>query len=382
VVAVSDDAHEEPEEFAVSVRFTGPNVVVAVCGALDALSSPDLGAVVDAVIDRGHQTVVLDVADLDFIDAAGLRVVAKGARLLALTGGALLLRAPSAMVLRLLAVTGMAGLVAIDHAELPTHLGPEQAVAAESPGRPRSRDLTRQVRVVTAIPADDDVVDGALGLVVALARATVGGADGVSVSLRRHGRLATVAASDATISAMDADQYATGEGPCVDASVEGRWFHIESLEAESRWPAFVPRARSLGINAILSSPLLASGRPVGALNIYSRDVAAFTPEDQKLAAVFATEASTILTGAGVDVTDTELASRLQDALRGREVIAQAQGVLMDRDGVDEDRAYTSLLRASLDAGMPLRSHALDVIASARRGPVAGSRAGQGQADDG
>ena len=132
---------------------------------------------------------------------------------------------------------------------------------------------------------------------VALARATVGGADGVSVSLRRHGHLATVAASDQTISDMDASQYATGEGPCVDASVKGRWFHAESLDTETRWPAFTPRAQALGINAILSSPLLVEDRPVGALNIYSRTAMAFAPKDQELASVFAAEASLVLTSA-------------------------------------------------------------------------------------
>ena len=42
-------------------------------------------------------------------------------------------------------------------------------------------------RRVTALPADPDVVDGALRLVVELARSFVGGADGVSVSLLRNG---------------------------------------------------------------------------------------------------------------------------------------------------------------------------------------------------
>lgn len=101
-----------------------------------------------------------------------------------------------------------------------------------------------------------------------------------SISLRRHGPLATVAASDQTISERDFHQYATGEGPCVDASRQGRWFHVETLGSETRWPAFTPRARTLGINAILSSPLLAGGRPVGAPNIYSRAAVAFAPKDQ------------------------------------------------------------------------------------------------------
>ena len=145
------------------------------------------------------------------------------------------------------------------------------------------------------------MVDGALHLVVHLTLVTVSGADGVSASLRRHGRLATVAASDETISDMDANQYFTGEGPCVDASVNGHWFHVESLDQETRWPEFVPRAKKLGINAILSTPLLAQSRPVGALNIYSRTPGAFDTKDQELASMFATEASAILGAAGVEV---------------------------------------------------------------------------------
>ena len=74
------------------------------------------------------------------------------------------------------------------------------------------------------------------------ARTSVNGADGVSVSLLRHGELMTVAASDETIMEMDTEQYATGEGPCVDASLRGRWFHAESLDIETRWPSFTPRA--------------------------------------------------------------------------------------------------------------------------------------------
>jgi hypothetical protein len=94
------------------------------------------------------------------------------------------------------------------------------------------------------------------------------------VSLRHRGRLATVAASDQVILDMDAVQYATGEGPCMSASVEGHRLHAESLDTEARWPAFTPRASALGINAILSAPLIAHDKPIGALNIYSRIPAA------------------------------------------------------------------------------------------------------------
>ncbi|MGH9128088.1 MAG: ANTAR domain-containing protein [Acidimicrobiales bacterium] len=226
-------------------------------------------------------------------------------------------------------------------------------------------ELAKHVREVTSIPADTDVVDGVLRLVVALARATVAGADGVSVSLHRYGCLSTVAASDQTILDMDAGQYATGEGPCVDASLEGRWFHAESLDDETRWPEFVPRAKALGINAILSSPLVAADRSVGALNIYSRAVRPFGSKEQELAGVFAAEASVILTSTGAQVSEAELNLSLRQALRTREVVAMAKGVLMEREGLSEGAAYSLLRRRSVSSATQLRELASEVVASSR-----------------
>ncbi len=174
-----------------------------------------------------------------------------------------------------------------------------------------------------------------------------------------------MAATDQTILDMDAGQYDTGEGPCVDASVEGHWFHAESLDTETRWPDFVPKAQALGINSILSSPLMAYDMPVGALNIYSRAVAGFAPKDQELASVFAAEASIILSRAGLDVTEVQLATRLGEVLRTREIISQAQGVLMERYGLSADKAYTALQRLSVAHKQPFRERANDVVISSQ-----------------
>ena len=225
-----------------------------------------------------------------------------------------------------------------------------------------SSDLTR----VAAIPANLGVVDSALRLVVALARETVGGADGVSVTLSRHGQMTTVASSDETIAQMDRDQYATGQGPCLAAAAEGRGFHIESLAEETRWPEFIPRAIQGGIHSILSTPLLAATRPVGALNIYSNAERGFGAEEQELAALFATEASGILTDAAVDISAEEVGRRLYGVLRSREVIAQAQGVVMGREGISAEDAFARLRRASRQADIPMRQYAHDVVASTRR----------------
>ena len=243
-------------------------------------------------------------------------------------------------------------------------------LAGEGPGpepRPAEAglpvDLAQGLLRVVAIPANVDVLDAALRLVVALARVTVGGAHGVSVSLQRQGTLATVAASDETVTGMDHDQYVTGEGPCVSAAREGHWFHVESLDEERRWPAFIPRARERGINSIISTPLITRDSPVGALNIYSRHAGAFARSELELSSLFAAQASDLLVSAAMDISVEELSSQIQEALRGRDVIAQARGVLMERHGESSDAAYVRLRRASRHANSPVRHLAEDIMAS-------------------
>jgi AmiR/NasT family two-component response regulator len=111
---------------------------------------------------------------------------------------------------------------------------------------------------------------------------------------------------------------------------------------------------------------MAEDMPVGALNIYSRNEMAFVPDAQELASVFAVEASLILTRAGLAVTDDQLAQRLGESLRIRRVIAQAEGVIMEREGIGADEAYAVLCDYSRLSNRPFRDHARDVTASTFR----------------
>jgi anti-anti-sigma factor len=368
--------NRDTPQFETVTNFEGDEATIALSGSFKNGAALQLGAVLDAVIDRQPASIVLDAAELDFMGPAGFLVVCSAEKRIAASGSKLTVRSPSALVNRLLDIMELAELSRLERA-LPDrgHLGPEQRgemalVFPQSHGDNSTEDFRR----ATAMPVDPDVIDGALRLVVDLARVCVRGADGVSVSLLRNGVLSTVAASDRTIMAMDADQYATGEGPCVDASLHGHWFHAESLDTETRWPSFTPQARDLGIKAILSSPLKALEVPVGALNIYSRTAEAFDIKAQEAAAVFARRASVILSDARVGVSETEMAIRFQAALRTREVIALAKGVIMEREGVDEDTAFTALLRLALYNGAPMRRRAEEMVHSAK-GPVLGPELG-------
>jgi GAF domain-containing protein len=251
------------------------------------------------------------------------------------------------------------------------HLGPEEqrSRSEADAGALGSYGMAKHVSKFSPVHSGDELVDGALRLAVSLAHAIVGGADGASVSLRRRGHLSTVAATDQTILAMDANQYETGEGPCIDASTEGHWFHAESLASENRWPAFTPRARALGIEAILSSPLLVRDGPVGALNIYSSTAGAFTIRDQEVAAAFSAEASRVLRDASVDANAENLSLRIQGALRTRQVIAEALGIVMERQGLSETEAFRTLRRSSLEHGIPLQERAEQIVASTHGRPI-------------
>jgi anti-anti-sigma factor len=350
---------DSPNDFEVTAKFGEDVVVFGIRGEVDIATAPDLGALLGAVIDQGHTSIALDLADLDFMGSAGLAVIASGVSRLGAIGQDLTIRSAPGPVIRLLEITGLSKLVRLEEPEETSESPPVQATLGVG-------DLTGHLRQVTDIPVDHDAIDSALQLVVSLARSMVAGADGVSVSLQRHGRLATVAATDQTVLEMDAGQYATGEGPCVAASSEGRSFHIESLDQETRWPSFTPKARELGIEAILSNPLLVEERPLGALNIYSRTPAAFSDKEQQLAAIFASEASLILRDTGADVSDHKVSVRLQEALRSRQVIARAEGVVMEREGISANDAYRRLIDFSRTGNQPLRQRAADVVDSARR----------------
>jgi len=329
-------------QFGASITIEANRSSLGIRGEVDIATAPTLRGLVQLLIDQGSTQIVLDLANVTFLDASGLGVLSAASARLVRMGGGLTLRSVPRNVQRTLEISGVAALIEIENVEHAVRpLGAEEPEHAGS-GAERAEQSSAGLSRFGALPASNDTVDAALRLVVALASATVAGADGVSVSLHRHGQLMTAAASDDTVLQMDYDQYATGEGPCLSAAAEGHWFHAEALAHEPRWPQFVPRALDGGIASILSSPLMSGQRPIGALNIYSKAERAFGPPEQELAALFATHVAGILLDAGADIPDDETTSRIQEALRSRETIARAQGVLMERRHVSAEQAAALL----------------------------------------
>lgn len=95
--------------------------VVAVAGELDLASYPRLEQAIDQVSGSAAETVVLDLAGLEFIDVAGLRAVLRSQERLRAAGKRLALRNQGTGVRRLLALTGLGD--ALEAAEDPGATG-------------------------------------------------------------------------------------------------------------------------------------------------------------------------------------------------------------------------------------------------------------------
>ena len=93
-----------------------------------------------------------------------------------------------------------------------------------------------------------------LQTMVELAVSTIRGCDHAGVSIvERDEQIDTPAASDDVPRHVDALQYESNEGPCLDAIREHAVFQTDDLHAERRWPDFSARAtRETGVRSVLS----------------------------------------------------------------------------------------------------------------------------------
>ncbi|MDT9591451.1 GAF and ANTAR domain-containing protein [Nocardioides zeae] len=180
-------------------------------------------------------------------------------------------------------------------------------------------------------------------------------ADHVSLTLRRRGGFATLAASDARATQVDELQYALAEGPCVDAAATDPWIRSGDVGGDPRWPSWGPRARRLGIGSLLAVQLLRGDRPQGAINLYSERPSRFVDREVvDVALVSAVHAAHALTSA-------RLVEDLETAMSSRHLIGMAQGVLMERFQLDEHASFEFLRRVSSAQEMKLRDTAAHLV---------------------
>jgi GAF domain-containing protein len=184
-----------------------------------------------------------------------------------------------------------------------------------------------------------------LRLAVDLAVRIVGGGDHAGISVVRGRELSTPVASDNVVRRGDSLQYQLGEGPCLDAVRSQETVISRNLGEEARWPEWTPRATSvLGVKAMMALWLSTSVNPdgaesYGALNLYSDSLDPFGPNEYATAQTLAALISVAL------ATHREIRGR-GIAMTSRTIIGQAEGILMEKLGIDADQAFAYLRRVS------------------------------------
>lgn len=147
-----------------------------------------------------------------------------------------------------------------------------------------------------------------------------------------------------------------GQGPCLDAIRHFEVFQCGRLVEEDRWPAFSKRAfDETGVTSMLAFRLFVDEDTMGALNLYSKGPDAFDYESTEIGSVFAAHAAVALATARKE-------EGLEAALGSRDVIGQAKGLLMAREDISSDEAFTVLRRASQRLNVKLRDIADGVVA--------------------
>lgn len=188
---------------------------------------------------------------------------------------------------------------------------------------------------------------GVLRTVVHCALRIVPGAEEGSITLvtgRR--RVRSQAASDPLCERVDAVQEEVGDGPCLETAFAQHTVLVPDLATDDRWPRFSARAAELGVRSMLSFQLYVEGDNLGALNLFARTVRAFDARSVLVGELYAAHAAVAYSAA-------QREAALERALASRELVGQAQGILMERSRLTADQAFAELQRASQERNVKL-----------------------------
>jgi hypothetical protein len=149
-------------------------------------------------------------------------------------------------------------------------------------------------------------------------------------------------------------QEELGEGPCVTSIAEEATVRVDDLIRDERWPRFAAAAADLGVRSMMSCQLATPRDRLGALNLYATTPAAFPDGVEHIASAYATHV-------GILLAATEKEHNLQVALRTREIIGQAMGILMERHRVTAAQAFDLMVHTSQRTHVKLRALAEELV---------------------
>lgn len=198
-----------------------------------------------------------------------------------------------------------------------------------------------------------ETVGETLSRIIELAVSTVPGCEHAGVLVLRAGQVETQVATSDLVRTSDQLQLELGEGPCIDALRENHTYRVDDMARETRWPRYGPKARQLGIGAMLGYQLFTARETLGALDLYAGNTHVFDDHAEEMGGLFASHAAVALAGA-------QYGAQMSEAVSTRQIIGEAIGILMERYRLTQDAAFDVLRRASQQRNVKLREVARHV----------------------
>ncbi|MBB5788866.1 GAF and ANTAR domain-containing protein [Jiangella mangrovi] len=200
-----------------------------------------------------------------------------------------------------------------------------------------------------------------LELVVDYARQAVACTDAGLVLLSGSGRLESAVVTQPRVRELALLQASLEDGPALRAMQHRSAVVVGDTGADTRWPHWGAAATERGLRSAVAVPLVAGEAPFGALSLYSTEPGAFDEDDAAVAEIFARHAS-------VAVATARDEAGLRRAMDAHHAVGLAQGVLMERYGLDAERAFAVLNGVSRRNRIKLRDAAEQVVTTARSSP--------------
>ena len=202
-------------------------------------------------------------------------------------------------------------------------------------------------RVARSLQHQHGDVEATLQTITAAAVDAVPGAEECTVTYVTGRRSVEPRASTGDLAReVDEVQDRLHEGPCLDAVWDEATVRIDDMREERRWPRYAAEAARLGVLSSVSFQLFVHGDNLGALNLYARQPHAFGEESEDVGPVLAAHAAVALAGAQHE-------EHLHKAVRSRDLIGQAKGILMERYKLTAEQAFQVLARASQQSNRKL-----------------------------
>ena len=224
-----------------------------------------------------------------------------------------------------------------------------------------SDGVDNAVRILSRLVLAEETLEATLTRVAGLACRTLVPCDMASLTMISDGRPSTPVQTHPLAGDLDATQYRSEQGPCLEAYSVRQVVRGTIPACADRWPEFTAAADKAGIRSVMAVPLVAGERPLGALNLYSKTVEGYDQDDEETAALFSEQAAVACANAEVYWRAYSLTEHLREALESRDVIGQAKGILMARRKCTPDAAFEALRKVSQHRNIKLRDIAEQVV---------------------